>query len=147
MANMVNSNTSQRFIAIQTGVSNVTGNGTVYQTVYSSLTQGSGFVIASGVFTCTVPGTFLFCAIPSVTSLNSSATTAVFNLVTTQRTYTFANFNAGALRSQASVGTMGGYVIAPMAANDTAKLTVQVSGTTLSIGFGNGCTFQATRLF
>lgn len=148
MTNSVQTNLSQRFVAKQTtGVSNITGDGTIYQTVYSTLVQGSGFVIASGVFTCTVPGMFIFCISPATTNLNASSTTANYRLVTTQRTYNIANFNAGAFRTPGLACSYGGYVIAPMAAGDTAYVTVQVSGTTLTIGFGSNCWFQAWRLF
>jgi hypothetical protein len=148
MSNTANTSTAQRF-AVDRGVTvtNVTGNGTTYTTTYDTSNQGSGIVIGTGVFTCTVAGTFMFCMQPTVTGLTAAATTAIFNLVTTQRTYTFASFSAGAFRSQASVASMGGCVIAPMAAGDTASLTAQVSGTTLTIGFGNGCWFTAVRLF
>lgn len=145
MSNLADTGTSQRFVVVQSGVTNVTGNGTVYTYVYNTLSQGSGIVIATGVFTCTVAGVFLFCNYPSLSSMNSSMTLAVCNLVTTQRTFTFANFNAGAIRSQAVISSIAGYVIAPMAVGDTATATIQVSGSTLTAGvFG---WWQATRLF
>jgi hypothetical protein len=145
MTNIVSTDTAQRFVVVQSGVANVTGNGTVYTYVYNTLSQGSGIVIATGVFTCTVAGVFLFCNYPSFSNTNSSMTNAICNLVTTQRTFTFANYNVGAIRSQAVVSSIAGYVIAPMAAGDTATVTLQISGSTQVAGVFGWC--QATRLF
>lgn len=148
MTNIANTSTSQQFEAHRSATStNVTGNGTTYTTTYDSLDQGSGLVIATGVFTCTVAGTFLFCAQPTLTGLTVSASSCILNVVTTARTYTSKVFNVGGYRSQASVASQGVYVIAQMSAGDTATLTAQVSNTTLTIGFGNGCWYNAVRLF
>ena len=145
MANLANTSTSQRFVVKLSTATNVTGNGVVYTSIYDTNVQGSGIVLATGIFTCTVGGTFLFCGYPSINNLNASATTGNFKIVTTQRTYSLVNFNPGAYRSQAVTASQGCYCIAPMAAGDTASMTVQVSGTTQTMGIFD--TFCAVRLF
>lgn len=149
MTNIIQSITSPFVLANQnSSVSNVTGNGTNYTAVFNIITQGGNLNTSTGVFTCTVAGTFLFICNPEMTSLNSSATNGVFTLATTGGSYTLATFNIGAWRSQAVVGMQAVHFIVPMSVNDTASITIQVSGTTQTIGFGNGVPdFVAWRLF
>lgn len=139
MTNIIQSSNSPFVLANQNStVANVTGDGTVYTAVFNALVQGGNLNLTTGVFTCTIAGTFLFIVNPEMTSLSSAATTAVFTLVTTGGSTTLCTFSVGAWRSQALVGMQAGYAIAPMNVNDTASITVQVSGTSKSLGFGNG---------
>jgi C1q domain len=147
MTNLINSNTAQNFNGISATISNVTGNGTVYTCIASTLLQGNGYNIANGIFTCTIPGLFLFSMRPQISNLSFAATLAVYKLVTTLKTYTFSTYSVGGWRSQASVGQFQGYLFVPMNAGDTAYTTVQVSNTTLTLGISSVSSFSAVRLF
>jgi hypothetical protein len=145
MTNIAQTQNMQRFVVRLSSALDVTGDGTIYTSIYDSTVQGSGIVIATGIFTCTVAGTFLFCVYPTLTALSSAFTSCNIKVVTNLRTYTLCNFNVGGWRSQALVASQAGYCVAPLAAGDTASMTVQASGSTKTLDIFDW--FQTARLF
>lgn len=136
MSNCANTDTSPRnFVIRQTGVPNVTGDGTVVTCTYDTNLQGSGTDIATGVFTADTNGIYLFSCYGSLTNVNAGNASAIFTLVTTLRTYTYALFNDSVIRSPNSIASMGGMIIAPMNSGDIANMTVSASNSGLIIGY------------
>ena len=139
LGNQLNSTRCCFSAYLSSSVSNVTGDGTVYTIVYNGTVfdQGSNFNTSSGVFTAPVTGKYLF-TVAVDSADNSAYTNCNLKVVTTARTYTpLANFNIGAVTGSASV-SFNGSVLADMTANDTAKVTWTVSGSTKSIGVTGG---------
>ena len=149
MTNLIQSANSPSALAEQTStITNVTGDGTVYQAVFNNLASGGNFNTVTGVFTATLSGMYLFTIGSYFTSLSAAATSAVCTLVTTNATYTFSKYNPGAWRDSSNRSLLLGQVVANMIANDTSHVNVQVSNTTKTIGFGSGLSYISIwRLF
>jgi hypothetical protein len=140
--NIINSPSSPYFAAKKSGtIIDVTGDGTIYQAIFDTLIQGGNYNTSTGVFTASTGGLFLFLIRPEMTSVTSVANPAVYTLVTTSKTYTFANYNVGGWRGQSSQSMFSGYIFAPMNTNDMAYVDLQVSNATKTVGFGNGVAF------
>jgi hypothetical protein len=145
MTNILQTTTAQQFIVRQSGVSNVTGDGTTYTVVYDSLVQGSGIVIGTGIFTCTVPGNFLFSSYINFTNVPSASTASFSQIVTTKAGYQLCNFSPFGYRDASNNSSQGFYCVLPMSQGDTAYLNAQASNATKVVGVI--AWFQGMRLF
>jgi hypothetical protein len=74
---------------------NVTGDGTVHTVVFNSkiFDQGANYDNATGIFTASVDGLYLFNTQVKISGMVSTNTKANLNLVTTKRTYYVCNIN------------------------------------------------------
>ena len=138
MTNIVDSLVVPYFFAnLTTNTGNVTGDGTVYTCVFNTLVNGlsSWYSTSTGIFTATVPGMYIFNASVDIGTINTQ-TLSTFKLVTTNKTFTFAEFTPSAIKSPGnSCGLTFGIVAVNMNLNDTAFITIQVSGGTKDIIF------------
>ncbi len=133
IAHQINPDGSNRFplqprfmVRLGSLQSNVTGNGTVYTIPFDTedLDASSDFNPATGIFTASVTGSYLFNGVASAQGL-TSATWVECRLVTTAQTYYGGQVIASNLGSSARV-TFGGIV--QMTAGDTARFQIMVAG-------------------
>lgn len=147
MANLCDT-AMQPYIVTTVSATNATGNGTVYTPPWDIIAYQNNFTISGGgVMTFHIGGIYLFCIRAEASNLNSSATSAIYNLVTTLRTIKFTALNIGAWRSQASLAQLSGYAIAQFLPGDTASITLQISGTSQTIGINSVSTLTVMRIF
>jgi hypothetical protein len=149
MTNIINSASApQLFATSTTSYTNATGDGTVFQMIFNSVIQGGNINTSTGVFTCTIAGTFLFCITPELGNLSALTANTNFTLVTTLGSFQFSKMNASTLRSSAAVCQFGGYIIAKMNLNDTAFLDLSASGGSKTLTVNGSPTYLSiARLF
>ena len=139
---------------VLSNITNVTGDGTVYTIIYQGVTfdHQNNVTLASGKFTAPVTGKYQFLCNTKLLQSSVVATTVLYTLVTTNRSYNLYDISETALHSSLSNGpVMNAGVIANMTAGDTATVTLQVSGTTKTIGIlgsvnGSGTGYFGGRL-
>lgn len=136
------------FIAANTLVSDVTGDGTTYAMIFDSeiLDQASNYNNATGVFTAPYTGNYLFTVSAVVGGLTASHTSGSIRLVTTARTITLNGSSYGAIRNASNIATVQGSVIARMTAGDTAYSDLTVSGGTKVADFNANGYFTGSLL-
>lgn len=124
-------------------ITNVTGDGTVYTCVFNTVVfdQDSNFS-SSTTFTAPVAGKYLFCIEIGAENLGAGHTVGEIDLVTTARSYRINRANYANTRDGGggNACAFGGAVIANMALNDTATVTLTVTGSTKSVTFSGGAT-------
>lgn len=146
--NLINSISSPYFLCYSTvAQANATGDGTIATGLFNPVVQGGNFNIATGIFTATIAGMFFFMVKPDISNLGATANLAVYSLVTTAKTYQLTSYSAGGWRNTGSQGRFPAYVFAPMALNDTAKVTVQIFNTSKTLGIATNSLFSAIRLY
>lgn len=139
--NVVNSNQALFFAYLSSSQSSTTGDGTVYTIVFDTTTvnQGGFYSGGSGQFIAPVSGNYLFSTNIATTGATSFSTGSL-SLVTTGATYTLVSYETGS-GGPPPTFPLGGSVIVPMSASNTAvlKLTVTNIGSTKVIGInGSG---------
>jgi hypothetical protein len=116
------------------GLSNVTGDGTLYTLVFASgndverFDQGNDFVMATGIFTAPVIGRYAFSGAAHVGGMTASTTFILIRLATSNLIYTFTYIpTAGDTLGMSLAFPFS--VLADMDSGDTAKITIDVRGT------------------
>jgi len=146
---MIETNSVPYFVATNnSSASNVTGDGTVYQCVFNTLTQGisAWYNTSTGVFTAKIPGNYFFSAFVDANN-TTSQTNMVCSLVTTGKTYVLCEFNPGAIRAPANTCMGQGSVMGVnMNLNDTAYISFQCSGSTKTVAFNTSSNFTGRRI-
>lgn len=126
-------NTSQpAFVSYQNGdVSNKTGDGTVYTIIcdLAPLNQGSNYSTSTGIFTAPIAGKYVFNVGTIPYGSSTGANTLVMQIAATGGTYVL--YQGNYTISAYSLNT-----VISMAANDTAKFQIQVSGGTKTVSLG-----------
>jgi hypothetical protein len=146
--NLINSSLNPYVFCYSTvGQTNSTGDGTVVTALFNPIVQGGNFDVTTGIFTCTIPGTFLFTIKPDLSGLSTLTTAAVFNFVTLSKTYQFAAFSPGGWRNAGFQCRYSGYFLIKMSLNDTTYTTVQVSNGTKTTAVATTSLFSVIRLF
>lgn len=108
---------------------NVTGNGTVYTCLFDTATvSNANYATGTGIFTAPAAGKYLFVAHVGVASGSSSGTQGVVQLVTTSQSYRYDLNPYGNRHTASGVSTVTIAEIVSMAQNDTAKITLAVTG-------------------
>lgn len=121
-----------------TNTTNATGDGTTITVVYDSVSfdRQSNYNNSTGIFTAPVTGMYLFTANMTIGSLGSGHTTGNgVSLVTTARTY-FTIINYFAIAQSGSLYHSFSW-LASMTAGDTAKIQVQISGSTKTVAINS----------
>jgi hypothetical protein len=112
-----------------TGAANVTGDGTTYLELWPTEIYDQGGDFASDTFTAPVTGRYLLTVSLEYTGTNSSHALRQVTLSTSNRNYN--NVSAYSLAEDARTITFS--VIADMDANDTAVVTIRVTGSTKTV--------------
>lgn len=118
-------------------VNNVTGNGTVYTCPFdTAIISNANY--SGGTFTAPAAGKYLLVTHVSMTAGDSSGTQAVVQIVTTGQSFRvdidpYTNRNKGSGVTSVAIA-----VIASLATNDTAKVTLQITGSGSDNGTFNG---------
>lgn len=116
---------------------NVTGDGTVYTVLFSTEIFDKGGNFASNTFTAPVTGKYQLSGNIEFSGLLAGHNPISISLVTTARTYRFDKYFISGVNTF-SIISMPFAVLVDMSLNDTAYLTVTVSGSTKVVGVNNG---------
>lgn len=110
-------------------VNNVTGNGTAYTCPFdSAVVSNANYNSSTGIFTAPVAGKYLLVAHVGCVPSASGVTQGAVQIVTTGQSWRF-DFNPWAIRHSASgVASVAHHAIASLAASDTAKITLALTG-------------------
>lgn len=130
--------------------SNVTGDGTTYTVIFDveQVDQGSNYDNSTGIFTAPIAGRYQFNANVTVTGMTSAMNFGNLTLLTTGSVYNGLRANYGAIRDSGNVICVSISVIATMAANDTAKIQINIAGgTKVATVFGQAFSSGANTLF
>ncbi len=149
MTNIINQQSTPFFLATLSGsISNVTGDGTTYTCLFDTLSSGSGYNTLTGVFTCSVPGDYLFIARIHILGATASHTLATANFVTNLGSYQSCDFNLATGRT--NTGTMmfpsATFPFVNMAIGDTVKVDIRVANGTKVVTLGTLSQFQGARI-
>lgn len=108
---------------------NVTGNSTEYTIIFNTEAYDylGEYNNATGIFTATRTGKYLFTAVVKA-DVATGSTTTLLKLVTTARSYEIYRGSVDNSRDSGNNITLTGSVVADMAAGDTAKYTFTVIG-------------------
>lgn len=134
--------------------SNVTGSGTQYTVHYNTEIYDQNADYNNGTYTFTAPvtiGRYSFVGSAYLGELDALATTGIFRLITSNRTYVGGVYgNYGAMRDASNYLLPTFECEADMDAADTAYITIQVSnmaGDTVDINYpGHGISFFSGHL-
>lgn len=108
---------------------NVTGNGTVYTCLFdTAVISNANYNTSTGIFTAPAAGKYLFVGKVGVASGSSGGTQGEVNVVTTGRSYRHDGNPYGNRHTASGVTSIPFAIIASMAQNDTAKVTLTVTG-------------------
>lgn len=108
---------------------NVTGNGTVYTCLFdTAVISNANYNTSTGIFTAPAAGKYLFVGKVGVVSGSSGGTQGVVQVVTTGRSYRHDGNPYGNRHIASGVTSIPFAIIASMAQNDTAKVTLTVTG-------------------
>lgn len=105
---------------------NITGTGTIATITWDAEAFDNGGDFASNTFTAPVTGKYLLSAQVRFNGLTAAATVYAMNIVTTARTY--PQRQVGTAATLLTGPSISNSVLANMTANDTATITVEVSG-------------------
>lgn len=110
-------------------VTNITGNGTVYTCLFdSAVVSNANYATGTGIFTAPAAGKYLFVAHVGIASGSSGGTQGVVQLVTTSQSYRYDLNPYGNRHTASGVSTVTIAEVVSMAQNDTAKITLAVTG-------------------
>jgi hypothetical protein len=136
----INQAIQPNFLAINsTSRSNVTGDGTTYTVAFNNeiYDQSGSYDNAAFTFTAPVTGRFFLCAMVQMSGVTTTAkTSGQVAIVTSNLTYN-GNFFVKENFSQGNVS-----VIADMDANDTASVTIRISGGSKDVSVDGGASGQ-----
>lgn len=150
MTNIIGSTISPNFVAnLSANILNVTGDGTVYTCVFNTLTQGNSsyFNTSTGVFTATIPGNYIFTGFIDAGGVAAGESTGLIRLVTTLKNYLVIQSNPANTRAPANTWGFS-FMLAGviMNLNDTASITLQISGGTKTCSLNLSSSFTGKRI-
>ena len=119
----------------------VTGDGTVFTIAFANKLTDQASNFATPTFTANQTGNYLFTVQVTIDNLSASYTDCTISLVTTARSYQISSISPGKVfetNSGLSSYLATGTIIVPMAATNTASVTVAVTGSTKSINVLGG---------
>lgn len=132
--------------AINTPLSNLTGDGTVETLVCDTVLLGSGYNTSTGIFTASLAGDYLAIATLDFTGVANTNTTCITKIVTTSGIFQDKEYRTD--NSRLSSGQLiGPSSLVPvfMNAGDELSVTFQISGTPKGVGLGVSTSFSIMR--
>lgn len=144
-SNRIQNSSQPNFIAyLSSNQNNVTGDGTNYTIVFNTekQDQASNYNNGTGVFTAPVAGTYLINVNVQIFNVGAAHTSALFFLSTSSGgNYVSWQFNPANFKDNLnSAPVLSSSFIVAMALNETASFTIQVSGSTKTVGVSGGST-------
>lgn len=109
--------------------SNVTGSGTAYTILCNTadINRGSDYSTSTGIFTAPVDGDYLFGATVQLNGVTSAMTDASLRILTSHQDY-YVFILTGTCKSVNNILTLGGTVLVPLTAGETARAIVTATG-------------------
>lgn len=118
---------------IATQIDNVTGDGTSYTVVWDTEVFDQNSDFSSTAFTAPIVGRYRLEANLEIGALTTSFTTAIFNIVTSNRSYLFRSNPGSMMDATTNQTQLITFALADMDASDTASVTVAISGSTKTL--------------
>lgn len=130
-------------------ISNVTGDGTIYEIPYASeiFDQGSNFTTGTpAFFTAPVTGIYFFNTRLSINSIDLAHTFLRYAFNASNGLRVLCNFNPGTFRDSGNNLTLSQSIIWKMSAGDTVSMEFNVSGFTKTIGIYDSSSFTGNLM-
>jgi hypothetical protein len=127
------------FVYLNTPVTNVTGNGTVYVLKFDTTLYGSGYSSATGLYTVTVPGLYLIATSFMLTNVSGGSNGNLCTINSTLLSTRLSEYSLiNSIDSSLRFCTCGMSTL-KLAAGNTFNINVQVNnGSSASTGIGGG---------
>ena len=129
-------------IRANSGIANVTGDGTVYTVVFDSELFDAQNNFASNTFTAPITGYYQIAWNITLTGVSTSHTLGELNLVTSPRSYRSAA-NYGAMQTSGEL-TLTGSLLVPLSYGETAYITIAVTGGAKEVDVATNSWFTGT---
>lgn len=136
---IVNNEHTGFFAQVTGGLTNVTGDGTIYTIIYNTEVQdfGGNYNPATGVYTAPYTGWYQFNASAFLNALTASFTSCAIYLTTPSYEFQANQCNIGAIRNASNQACLQISRTIYMTAGQTCVAKVIVSGSTKTVGFVN----------
>ena len=139
-------NSSQPLVTayVNTGVSNVTGDGTNYTVIFNStvLNQSSSYNTSNGLFAAPTTANYLVSGFIGISNLGASHTAGIINIVATGGNYQSSAYNYGAIRDANNNLILPFHTILPITNGNSISIQLTVSGGSKVVGIlGSNSTF------
>ena len=142
MTNILNYSTAPSMFAyLNTPVSNVTGNATPYTILFDTISRGTGYSTATGLYTVAVSGTYLIHTSFQYTNIINGANgnLSAININSGGDVYRISELGCTAAKDISNRFCNNGMIVYNLAAGNTVSVTAQLNnGSAASVGIGGG---------
>jgi hypothetical protein len=129
------------FAYLNTSVTNVTGNGTGYTILFDTVSRGTGYNTGTGLFTCTVPGTYLIQTSFRMSNIINGANgnLCVISVNSYADPYRLSELACTAAKDIANRFTVNGMIAYNLVAGNTVSVVAQLNnGSAASVSIDGG---------
>lgn len=130
----------------ENAVANVTGAGALYTAQYDTELYDTTGSFAANVFTAPSTGQYSYSTVFTVSGVTVNQTSMAAFITTTSNTARLAQFNAVNVATSGVI-TWGCSVDLPMTAGDTARVQLQVNGTTAVVDYDGSAAPDLVNVF
>ncbi len=147
MTNILNKSVVEPlFVYLNTGVTNVTGNGAVYTILFDTVVSG-GANYSSGVFTAPISGTYLACGNVALSNITSGANGMLGGIGMGSLNMRFMECGSAVAKDVNLALTVNSCYMTQMTAGTTATVSAVVSNGTQVVGVSGGTAPYKTWFF